>query len=98
MPVFSAGSASVPIVPDFSGAERPIGEFFARQSDIKVKVTPDLANGEVARTEAELNAMHGTAKVEVDKHTLAASIGTAVHDALLVTGLDSIGEGLTAAI
>jgi hypothetical protein len=40
MPIFSAGSASVSIVPDFSGAQKAIGEFFARQSDIKVKSPP----------------------------------------------------------
>jgi phage-related protein len=98
VPIFSAGSASVSIVPDFSGAQKAIGEFFARQSDIKVKVTPDLAGADVARTEAELNAMHGTAKVEVDRDFLGNSIATAFAEAFSRSGLDKLGSVVSAAI
>jgi hypothetical protein len=88
----------VSIVPDFSGAQRAIGEFFARQSDIKVTVTPDLANGSVARTEAELNAMRGTAKVDVDRDFLSNSIATALQAAFSSTGLDKVGGLLSSAL
>jgi phage-related protein len=98
VPVFSAGSASVSIVPDFSGAQRAIGEFFARQTDIKVKVVPDLDNTSAARIQAQLNGMHGTAKVDVDKNFLSNSIATALQTAFGSTGLDKIGAGLSAAI
>jgi hypothetical protein len=98
MAVFSAGAASVQIVPDFSGAQRAIGEFFARQSDIKVKVVPDLDNSSAARIQAQLNGMHGTAKVDVDKNFLSNSIATALQTAFGSTGLDKIGAGLSAAL
>src|SRR5438270_60710 len=98
MPIFSAGSASVPIVPDFSGAQRAITEFFAAQKDVTVTVKPNLDNADVAKTEAELNAMHGTAKVEVDKNVLASSIASGIQTAMATSGLDKLGGLLTAAI
>jgi phage-related protein len=85
-------------VPDFSGAQRAIGEFFARQTDIKVKVVPDLDNSSAARIQAQLNGMHGTAKVDVDKNFLSNSIATALQTAFGSTGLDKLGAGLSAAL
>jgi phage-related protein len=47
----------------------------------------------VARTEAELNAMRGTAKVEVDKlNTLQSSIVSAIETAMSQSGLQAAGR------
>jgi phage-related protein len=98
IPIFNAGSASVQVVPDFSGTQRAIGEFFARQSDVKVTVRPDLSSTDVARTEAELNAMRGTAKVEIDRNVLSSSIAGAIQAAMATSGLEKLSGLLTAAI
>jgi phage-related protein len=51
----------------------------------------------VARTEAELNAMRGTAKVDVDRDFLGNSIATALQAAFSATGLQKVGDLLTSA-
>lgn len=69
---YSAGSASVQIVPDFSGAQRRIGEFFASQKDAKINVDPDLNQAHVAAMRKEIGANHAEMKVDVDFKEAAA--------------------------
>src|SRR4051794_17863128 len=97
MPIFSAGSASVQIVPDFAGAQRSIDAWFSSQHDMHVKVQPDLANGDVARIEAELNSTRGTAQVNVDRDALRSDISSAITDAVSTNvGLKSLSSLISA--
>ena len=91
MSTYSAGSASVQIVPDFSNAQRKIGEWFARQNDLKVTVEPDLSNVGMARMRAEIAAQHPEVKVGIDKKHLASQMVTAVD---FLTGTSMVGNAL----
>ena len=89
--VYSAGSASVQIVPDFSNAQRKIGEWFAKQGDLKVKVDPDLDNLAMARIRTEVAAQRPEMKVGVDRTHLAKQMVQAVD---FLTGTSMVGNAL----
>lgn len=87
MAIFSAGSASVNIVPDFSGAQRAIARW-AEGRDVTVQVHPDLDRREMARADAEIERprkMH--VHIDVDKKQL-------VEAADFLTGFSTIGKAL----
>jgi phage-related protein len=86
-PTFSAGSASVNIVPDFSNAQRKIGQWFAGMKDAKVKVEPDLDQGAATKVRAQLSRLGGQKiNVEIDHDRLGRSIALAVNS---LTGLST---------
>jgi hypothetical protein len=88
---YSAGSASVQIVPDFSNAQRRIGEWFAKQNDLKVSVIPDLNNVEMAKVRAEVAAQRPEMKVGIDRSHLARQMVEAVD---FLTGTSMVGKAL----
>lgn len=87
-PNFSAGSASVNIVPDFSGAQRKIGEWFATMKDAKIHVDTDVDNNSIRRTTAAIASIKPSLNVDVDHKYLAKSATEAVKS---LTGLADLG-------
>jgi hypothetical protein len=63
-PNFSAGSASVNIVPDFRGAQRAIGDWFAGMRDVKIKVSPDLDQTASRRVKEQVDGIHPNIKID----------------------------------
>jgi phage-related protein len=83
VPTFSAGSASVNIVPDFSNAQRMISSWFKGQKDIQVAVEPNLDQTAYARIQAQLHAMPDhTVHVNIDTKHFAAEVAK-ITDALV---------------
>lgn len=93
MSTYSAGSASVQIVPDFSGAQRKIGLWFAQQGDMKVNVQPDLDNLAMARVDAEVARHRPTLHINIDHTTLAKDFVAAID---FVTGTSMVGKAMAA--
>lgn len=85
MATYSAGSASVNIVPDFSGAQTAIGKWFARQGDLKIKVKPDIDNAAMAGFKAKIQGQSGALKVDVDSRYMARSMVKALDFVLGTT-------------
>ena len=89
--VYSAGSASVQVVPDFSGAQTKIGQWFAKQRDLKIKVDPDLDQTDLLRMREEISHTHADIDVGIDKKKLAKDLTQAVD---FLTGTSSVGKAL----
>ena len=99
MPVYSAGSANVKVVPDFSGGEMAIKSWFARQGDLNVKVKPNISDTSLAATKAKLDSVEGTAKVHVDHKSLAESIASSIDTVVKdIAGMNVLGSAVNAAI
>jgi phage-related protein len=86
--VFSAGSASVNVVPDFSNAQKTIGEWFAGQKDLHVKVSPDLDQTKLAAIKGEVAASRSDMKVGMDSSEFHKKL-LGITDQL--TGLSATG-------
>jgi hypothetical protein len=89
--IYSAGSASVQIVPDFTNAQRRIGQWFSQQNDMKVKVKPDLSNAELAGLRARVESQRPDMKVGVDKKHLSKQMVMAVD---FMTGTSAVQNAL----
>jgi phage-related protein len=101
VPIYNAGSASVKIVPDFSGAQKDIGDWFARQGDLKVKIKPEIDDASLIAAKAKTDAvMHGEKiPLEVDEEHLARSIGKAIEEAIRsLSTVDVLNEAVKGAI
>lgn len=82
--LFSAGSASVEIVPDFSNAQRRIGEWFAGQRNPKVDVDLQVPKTQLAQMHAEVAAQHPKLHVDIDTDSVKGFVDRMV-------GLSQIG-------
>lgn len=89
MGIFSAGSASVNIVPDFSGAQRAIGQWAAGLHDVTMNVDLDVDKAALLRAEAMIKAHHP--KMHVD---LAIDKKQVLEVVDFLTGFSTIGKGL----
>jgi phage-related protein len=101
VPIYSAGSASVKIVPDFSGAQKDIGEWFARQGDLRVKIKPEVDDRALLESKAKINSVveSDKPKLEVDEEHLARSIGRGIDEALRsLSTVDTLNAAVQGAI
>ena len=90
--IYSAGSASVQIVPDFRNAQKRIGEWFANQRDVKVGIKPEVDNVALAAARAEAGR-DTTAKIhfKVEKKELARNFVEAID---FLTGYSAVQGAL----
>ena len=95
MPVFTGGSASVNIVPDFTGGKQAIEAWFARQGDYKVKVSADLDRTSMPAIQAQVAAYKPTLNIDVDKAYLGKSLAEAANG---LTGLSTLASSVSAVL
>lgn len=84
---FSAGSANVPIVPDFRGAQKSIAEWFGSQRDMKINVQPDVDHAKLAAERASIESNHAKLHVDIDQDHLRQSFLSAVDQ---LTGISTV--------
>jgi hypothetical protein len=71
---YSAGSASVQVVPDFSGAQKAIGKWFASQGNLKVPVDYDVDRSSLVRATAAVESTRPKLKIDIDRDHLLKSL------------------------
>lgn len=86
---YSAGSASVQIVPDFSGAQKKIGAWFAQQGDIDMRVSPNLNQSKLQAVRTEINATDAAIDVDIDLHNVEQKMAVFLDQA---TGFSMVEE------
>jgi phage-related protein len=74
--IYSAGSASVQIVPDFRGATEAIQAWYAAQGDLHINVVPDLAIADLERIRRELQAVQAEIRPRLSGVDTAAAQAT----------------------
>jgi phage-related protein len=84
---FSAGSASVSVVPDFRGAQKAIAEWFGSQRDMRVGVRPEVDQATMTAERARIESNHAKLHVDIDQDHLRQSFLTAVDQ---LTGLSTV--------
>jgi phage-related protein len=90
-PNFSAGSASINVVPDFTGAQRAVGQWLAGLRDVKIKVTPDLDQTASRRVKEQVDGIHPNIKIDVDFRDLERQSRRVVDT---LTGFSTVGNAI----
>jgi phage-related protein len=92
--VFTAGSASVNVVPDFSNAQKTIGAWFAGQDDVHIKVVPDIDQTRLAALRTEVGAQHEDMHVGLDASGFHRSLAKLVDELTGLSVVTSVFEKL----